>query len=135
MKKIQLYSFSLLCAAFFATAQFSSSLNYLGSWDDDNLPTHSFGTFNDCWGYAANGREYGFIGSASFIHILDITDPANPVLIDQIEGGEQTIVRDFKTYGDHLYCVAGSGNEGAHYFRPKRFAKFNNQSISKYGIS
>ena len=109
MKKILL----LLCILFtLSNSQAQDALNatLLGSWDADTLPTHSFGTFNDIWGYAANGREYALMGSAAYIHIFDVTDPTKIVFIDQIAGGDTTIWRDIKTYNDRLYAVS-DGNK------------------------
>ncbi|MEL6864452.1 MAG: choice-of-anchor B family protein, partial [Bacteroidota bacterium] len=90
----------------------SSNMIFHSSYDDDTLPTHSFGTFNDVWGYAANGREYAFMGSAAYIHVFDVTDPKNLQQLAQIPGGETTVWRDFKTYKDHLYAVSDGTTEG-----------------------
>lgn len=100
-------------AALFVNAQ-DNALNatLLGSWDDDSLPTHAFGTFNDVWGYAANGREYAIMGSASFVHVMDVTDPANIEEITRITPGVNTTWRDFKTFGTYAYCVADNSGEG-----------------------
>ncbi len=113
MKKLLpfLFSFFLLSLTPLP-AQEMLNVTLFGSWDTDTLPTHSFGTFNDIWGYAAKGREYIFMGSAAYIHIFDVTDPSNIVLIDEIPGGDQTVWRDMKTYQDRLYAVSDGTLEG-----------------------
>lgn len=92
-------------------------MSKLSSWDNDDLPEHFFGTFNDIWGYVdENGREYAIMGSASYIHFFDVTDPENPVEIRRFQGGSQTTWRDFKTYQNRAYGSADSSGEGIHIF-------------------
>ncbi|MEM9823515.1 MAG: choice-of-anchor B family protein [Bacteroidota bacterium] len=107
----------LLCFCFcllssWTIGQVSYSLEMLDNWDDDSLPTHSFGTFNDVWGYAADGREYAIFGSSSFIHIFDVTEPTDIVEVAKIFAGPPTTWRDFKTFGDRLYCSVDGNPEG-----------------------
>ena len=95
------------------SAQFDSEeVIFLGNYDNDTLPQHAFGTFNEVWGYAADNREYAIFGSASFIHIFDVTDPTNLVEITTIPGGNQTSWRDFKTFQNYLYAVADNAPDG-----------------------
>ena len=94
-------------------AQFQA--NKLGNWQDDGLVlTNSFNSrYNDVWGYAKNGREYAVIGSTEAIHIIDVTNPANPQEVQRVEGkagGPFLVHRDMKVYGDFLYCVADEGS-------------------------
>lgn len=94
-------------------AQVSLNMNLLGQYDDNSLPTHNFGTFNDVWGYVDNeGREYAIFGSAAYIHFFDVTDPSTPVEIASILGGSQTVWRDFKVYQDRVYAVSDNSGEG-----------------------
>ena len=111
MKKLILFIF-LMSTISFLQAQKSMNVEMLGNWDNDDLPTHFYGTFNDVWGYAANGREYAFMGSASAIHVFDVTDPANIIEIDKIQPGANTVWRDFKVYQDRAYFVADNSGEG-----------------------
>ncbi len=120
MKKTLLFLF--LLSSFIGFSQISQNINLLGNYDDDTLPTHSFGTFNDIWGYVdAAGREYAIMGSASFIHFFDVTDPSNIVEIASIAGGEQTVWRDFKVYEDRIYAVADGSQEGLIIFDASSF--------------
>ncbi len=110
IKYITLFLLLFSCSL---SAQYEAEeVTFLGTYDDDSLPTHFYGTFNDVWGYAANGREYAFFGSASYIHIFDVTDPTNLVEITKIAPGNQTVWRDFKTYGNYLYAVADNAPDG-----------------------
>jgi choice-of-anchor B domain-containing protein len=111
MKKTLLFLFLFSSLAGFA--QVSLNMNLLGSYDNDTLPTHSYGTFNDVWGYVdSNDREYAIMGSAAYIHFFDVTDPTNLVEIAAIPGGSTTVWRDFKAYGDRIYAVADGSQEG-----------------------
>jgi len=112
MKKIQLLTL-LLAFAVTSFAQDDYELVTIGGWDDDNLPTHFYGTFNDIWGYAApDGREYALLGSAAYVHIIDVTDPINSVEIERFEGGVSTVWRDMKTYQDRMYACSDNSGEG-----------------------
>ncbi|MFT7604917.1 MAG: choice-of-anchor B domain-containing protein [Saprospiraceae bacterium] len=111
MKKTLLFLF--LLSSTLGYTQVSLNMSLLGNYDNDMLPTHSYGTFNDVWGYVdANNREYAIMGSAAFIHFFDVTDPANLVEIAAIAGGDTTVWRDFKVYGDRIYAVSDGAQEG-----------------------
>ncbi|NJC25866.1 LVIVD repeat-containing protein [Neolewinella antarctica] len=90
-------------------AQQAENMTFLGSWDDQTLERYS-----DLWGYAAGGKEYALLGSASLVHILDVTDPANITELHRLNSYENssTIWRDIKVYGDYAYCVTDRANEG-----------------------
>ncbi len=94
-------------------AQDAQNITQLGHWDNDTLPTHVFGTFNDVWGYADDiAGEYAIMGSAAYIHVINVTDPNNPTQVAAFAGGSSTVWRDFKTYRDRAYCVADNSGEG-----------------------
>jgi len=92
-------------------AQVSENMTLLGSWDDPSLANYS-----DIWGYASGGKEYALFGSRFFVHIVDVTNPANPVEIHRVSfvANSGTRWRDIKVYGDYAYCVADEPgtNEG-----------------------
>lgn len=96
----------LLC--FFGLANLAGQASFnmvnLGNWHDPTLP-FSVVRYNDVWGYAANGREYALIGSRNFVHILDVTDPANITEIARLNdaAGSSSIWRDIKIYGSYAY--------------------------------
>lgn len=94
-------------------SQVSMNVTLLAQWDNDSIPDNGQGqTFNEIWGYAADGREYAILGSAAFIHFFDITDPNEIVLLDEFAGGDTTTWRDMKTYQDRVYAVSDATQEG-----------------------
>ena len=94
-------------------AQESLNMIQTSNWDVDSLPEHSLGTYNDIWGYVdSEGKEYAIMGSGAFVHFFDVTDPADPVEIAAIPGGEVTVWRDIKTYGNYAYSVSDATEEG-----------------------
>jgi choice-of-anchor B domain-containing protein len=67
---------------------------------------------NDCWGWVdAEGTEFAIIGSRNSTKIYSLEDPSNPSLVISIPGSSSTW-RDIKTFGDFIYVVADSGNDG-----------------------
>ncbi|MDQ3099990.1 MAG: choice-of-anchor B family protein [Bacteroidota bacterium] len=112
MKITTLFPFLLSTAL--ASAQDSLNVRHLFHWDDQTIPASSqYGNqYNDVWGFAANGREYAFIGSTEGVHVFDVTAPENSVLIDVVPGshtGTDIVHRDYKTYAGHLYAVCDEG--------------------------
>jgi len=64
---------------------------------------------NDCWGYVSpSGREYAIMGLSSGTSFVEITDPANPQVLQFIDGPNSTW-RDIKTYGTYAYAVSEGG--------------------------
>lgn len=115
MLKQALLGLGVLATMLPADAQDSLNVHKLFNWQDASLPIGTSelqNKYNEVWGYAANGREYAFIGSTWGIHILDVTDPTATVLVDQVQGrnsGAGVIHRDLKTHADHLYAVCDQG--------------------------
>ena len=93
-------------------AQQQLNLPLLSNWDDNSLPVFAFGSYNDCWGYAApDGREYAIVGAINGTLFFDVTDPTNPVLISYEPGKDSGGVhRDYKTYQHYAYGVCDEGN-------------------------
>ena len=61
---------------------------------------------NDCWGYvSSSGREYAIMGLSNGTSFVEITNPANPVIVGHITG-PNSLWRCVKTYGQ--FCYAGS---------------------------
>ena len=104
MKKILLFTFFLLWHSVSIAQQRAENMHLLSTWRDADQSL----TYNDIWGYAANGREYAIIGSRFATYFIDVTDPFQPKLISRQQGrGEGQ--RDFKTYGHYAYGVADGG--------------------------
>lgn len=68
---------------------------------------------NDCWGYVApDNSEYALIGiQTGGMAIVNITNPASPVLLQTIPGVPSTW-RDLKTFGHYAYVVNDDGGAG-----------------------
>lgn len=91
----------------------SSRMTLAGVWTDTTILGSATSRYNDCWGFVEKGREYGVIGSKFGTHIIDVTDPHNPVEIDRVAGkhsATDVIHRDFKTYKGYLYAVGDQGS-------------------------
>ncbi|MDX1476309.1 MAG: choice-of-anchor B family protein [Saprospiraceae bacterium] len=105
---------TLMCLVTLADSQ---SMNTLleGQFDGAGVIEYS-----DIWGYAApNGTEVAILGGREEIFFLDVTDPANIVVINEFEvynivSGtvNNSVWRDFKTYGDYAYACADQGSSG-----------------------
>ncbi len=96
-------------------AQDSLNVRSLFHWDDAAIPigeANLQNQYNEVWGYAANGREFAFIGSTVGLNVFDVTDPVNSVLVDQVAGrfaGSGVVHRDYKVHAHHLYAVCDQG--------------------------
>lgn len=104
---------SLLLSALFA--QDSLNVRKLFHWDDPTIPEGVevyFNQYNEVWGYAKEGREYAFLGSTLGVHVFDVTDPVNSVLVDHVPGrfsGQGVIHRDYKVHAGHLFATCDQG--------------------------
>ncbi len=88
----------------------------LSTWTDNSITPTSWldGRYNDVWGYAKDDREYAIIGSTEGVHFIDVTDPTNPIELENafVQGaatGTALVHRDFHDYGGYLYAVADEG--------------------------
>ncbi len=99
-------TFALL-AAQPAAAQFTSN----------NVDQHSWLTLgelgassgNDCWGYVSpSGREYALMGVFEAMVVVEITNPASPVIIASVAHSGSSW-GDMKTYQTYVYVVNESG--------------------------
>lgn len=104
--------FALLSPALLAAQADTATL--LGRWSDPTLQGSSAydNTYNEVWGLAVNGREYGVIGSTFGTHLIDITDPAAPFEAFRIPGaakGQMIIHRDYKDHAGYLYAACDEG--------------------------
>jgi len=67
---------------------------------------------NDVWGYVdSNGLEYAIMGSQTNTWIWSLEDPENPIERAKISGDGSTW-RDIKSWEDHLYVTADTGDDG-----------------------
>ena len=91
----------------------SDNITLLSNWNNSTIPQNSLnGSYNEVYGFANNGMEYGVIGSTMGTHIIDVTDPTNPYEIAMVPGAFQGIGvthRDFHVMGNYLYAVCDQG--------------------------
>jgi choice-of-anchor B domain-containing protein len=61
------------------------------------------------WGYTdGQGREYALVGTSVGMSIIEVTDPANPVLRAEVPG-PQSIWREVRTYQHYAYVTTEGG--------------------------
>ncbi|MBL0043968.1 MAG: choice-of-anchor B family protein [Flavobacteriales bacterium] len=129
-----------VCLPFSIAAQDSLNVRSLFHWDDPTIPVGAQvydDPFNDVWGYAAQGHEYAFLGSSLGTHIFDVTDAANSVLVDFVQGnfaGIGVVHRDMKTYAGYLYAVCDEGSSSLqimdlHYLPDSVHVVYDSQSL------
>lgn len=112
MKKLLIFCL-LALFVFDVHSQDSENINLLASWNDTTIRARNPSKrYNEVWGYAKDGREYGIIGSVWGTHIIDVTDPNNIYQVDSVKGGfsnDWVIHRDYKDYNGYLYAVCDEG--------------------------
>ncbi|MCG8326051.1 MAG: choice-of-anchor B family protein [Chitinophagales bacterium] len=88
------------------TAQSNFNLEFIA-----NLDQHPEG-YNDIWGYVAqDGTEYAILGCVAGTSIISLEDPANPIEVEFIPGGN-SIWRDMKSWGDYAYVTTDASPDG-----------------------
>ncbi len=100
--------------AHFSFAQDSMNMVSLYNWTTDGMPSSSAwgNLYNEVWGYEQDGREYAIIGTTGGTHFIDVTDPANAVEVDFVEGtqtGPIVVHRDYHNMDNYLYMVCQEG--------------------------
>jgi choice-of-anchor B domain-containing protein len=113
MRKITLFLLPLSVWLNGAQAQ-SVPMQLEFHWKDTSLPGSAVfnNTYNEVFGYYADGKEYAIIGSTFGTHIFEVTPGMTPYLVDEIAGAAQgpvVIHRDYKTYQHYLYAVCDEG--------------------------
>lgn len=67
---------------------------------------------SDVWGYVSDsGREYALMGLACAVAVVEVTDPENPVIIDELSG-PCSVWRDIRTFGHYAYVVIEQTGNG-----------------------
>ena len=113
MRSFLLLTFFALLAFHPLHAQQSHNMTLLDRYDVDTLPESIGYAYNDCWGYTdCDAREYAILGSASYMHFLDLADPTNIKEIAAIPGGNTTLWREMRTFGQRAYSVCDNCSEG-----------------------
>lgn len=87
----------------------------VGRWFDESIvgsDNHN-NAYNEVWGLAVNGHEYGVIGSTSGTHFIDITDESKIHEAHFVAGGAMggiIIHRDYHDHNGYLYAVSDQGD-------------------------
>jgi choice-of-anchor B domain-containing protein len=74
---------------------------------------------NDVWGWtdSISGREFALIGLNDGTGFVEITDPANPVVLGKLPTRNwNSTWRDIKTYSDHAFIVSEADGHGMQVF-------------------
>lgn len=94
--KVKITFFFLFAFSYFVHAQ----LNFT---QISNVPYNT--NTSDIWGYTApDGTEYALVGLGNGLSIISLADPANPVEVANIPGGQSTW-RDIKTWEGYAYVT------------------------------
>ncbi len=113
-----------------------------GQFDCDSVDLLSFMTIedlggssgvntNDLWGWVdpETNREYAIVGRTNGTSFVDITDPANPILVGDLpltDGASPSSWRDIKVYSNHAFIVAdNAGPHGMQVFDLTRLREVN----------
>lgn len=78
---------------------------------------------NDIWGWtdSETGKEYALMGMTNSTAFVDISDPANPVVIGSLATKTfESTWRDIKVYKDTAYIVSEAYNHGLQVFDLKK---------------
>ncbi len=75
-----------------------------------NLPFAGQQCANIC-GYAANGKEYALVGNQTGTAIVDVTNPASPILIKQVTA-LNSLWREIKVYLNYAYVTTEAAGQG-----------------------
>ena len=93
-------------------------MTLLGTWNDPTLPPTSFfdNTYNEIWGLDINNSEIAVIGSTMGTHFINVTDPTNPVEIEDafVAGaaqGTNIVHRDYHDFGNYVYAVCDESHD------------------------
>ncbi|MFG0329559.1 MAG: choice-of-anchor B family protein [Phycisphaerales bacterium] len=112
LRNLMLTLSGVVTAVSLMAAPVSGQYSFLNVDLSSQVTLSQFGTGaangNDCWGYtSASGREYALMGLSNAVAVVEVTDPANPVVLNTIPHTD-SLWGDIKVFGDYAYAV----NEG-----------------------
>ena len=107
LRRIAAPACALLASLAPAAAQ-SRNVDFLAQLE----PAGTFDDYSDIWGYVdpTTGAEYALLCSELGLHVIDCTDPTNPVergmIPSENPSSSSNFWRDVKTYGSYAYVVS-----------------------------
>ena len=83
----------------------------LSHYDDTTitLEPHFGIRYSGCWGWTnpADNRKYAIVGTSRSTKFIEVTNPAQPVLRDEVAGRRDNCIwREYQTYGKYAYMVS-----------------------------
>lgn len=100
-----IFTLAFMLTTLFATAQENFNMTLISNLD---YPEGC----NDVWGYVApDGTEYAILGTVEATAIISLADPTAPQEVAYIPGAN-SIWRDMKTWGNHIYVTTDEGADG-----------------------
>ena len=123
---------SLDCIDGFAGEYECSNYNLTGYLSVEDLSIDFFEEntrVNDCWGWTdpLNNKEYAIVGLSSHTAFVDMSDPANLILVGIIPTSTvNSIWRDIKVYQNHAYIVSEASDHGMQIFDLTRLRNAEN---------
>ena len=109
MKRITFLLLGVL-AAIALPAQISQNVSLIGHWTDSTINVFNGNQYNEVWTFVQGGVEYAAVGTTEGVSIIDLSDPANPVEVDEVVGEtNEAIHRDMDDHDGYLYMVCDQG--------------------------
>jgi choice-of-anchor B domain-containing protein len=87
----------------------TANMTLVGSLDPEGPSPGN--DYNDVWGYSDGNVHLALLGGIEGTHIIDVTDPTNPVEVEFIPGLSSPW-RDLKTYLHYVYVVTEAPGGG-----------------------
>jgi choice-of-anchor B domain-containing protein len=112
MKKILQLLLFIIGLSFSIKAQTYPSLNItkVAQLDPETDNTGSDGRkYSGCWGWyqSSKNKEYAIVGTSRQTYFIDVTNPANPVIVDSVRAKHTGCTwREIKTYQNYCYMVS-----------------------------
>ena len=91
------------------------------------------GDMNDIWGWTdpLDGKEYVLLGRTTGTAFIDISDPANPIYLGNLNTETtSSLWRDIKVYNNHAFIVSEAGGHGMQVFDLTRLRNVSNPPIN-----
>ena len=123
LKRLAGTALALVLIATTATAQIPCVDGNAGGYPCQNIDLMGYlssdevggGDMNDIWGWVdpSDGTEYAILGRSTGTSFIDISDPANPVMVANLPTNTVTSFwRDIKVHDNHAFIVSEASGHG-----------------------